>query len=281
VNANLTLMTAVLRATSTLPSQGYVPATAQTPPSDPTTFSVTTPVATISTSSGQNDAGLFEVNLRDERWLPFEGQGAISAWTLELNPASNNFDFSTITDVVLHVRYTARLGIAESTVLAAVAPPTGVTRSIMVSTKNTYGDALYSFFHPTNTTATQQVLTLPITNAIFPWSNLRGPQIKDILVFFALSQPPTGGTSVAATFGPTGGTATALTLGTALPAGWTGTPAVLWADSPLSPAVAPQSFTLTVPTAGLPTGLTTSVNGQVLLDPAKVDDVILVLTYVS
>jgi hypothetical protein len=283
VNADLTLTTAVLRTTSTLPAQGYVPATASTPPTDFTTFSVTTPIgATISTSSGQNDAGLFEVDLHDERWLPFEGQGAISAWTLELNPASNNFDFSTITDVVLHVRYTARLGISASTVLAAVAPPAGVSRAIIVSVKNTFGDALYSFFNPTNTTATQQALTLPITNAIFPWSNIRSPQIKDITMFFALSQTPQSGTTIAtATFGATAGTASSLALNATLPAGWTGTPAILWGDFPVSPALAPQSFTLTVPTAGLPPSLTRTLNGQVLLDPSKVEDIILVITYVS
>jgi hypothetical protein len=267
-----------------------VSATAQTPPTDVATFSVANPIgATIATSSGQNDAGLFEVNLRDERWLPFEGQGAISAWTLELNPASNNFEFSSITDVVLHVRYTARLGIDEATVLKTIAPPTGVTRAIMLSVKSTFGDSLYSFFNPTNTTATQQVLTLPITNANFPWSNIRSQQIKDIVVFFALSQPPAGGTTIAATFGPTGGATPALTFTTALPSGWSGTPAVLcgWSGNPavcgfpINPPLAPQSFTLTVQTAGLPTGLTTTVNGQVLLDQTKVEDIILVITYVS
>ncbi len=282
VNANLTLTTAVLRTTSTLPAAGYVPATAQTPPTDFNTFSVANPIgAAISTSSGQNDAGLFEVNLRDERWLPFEGQGAISAWTLELNPASNSFDFSSITDVVLHVRYTARLGIAESAVLAAVAPPTGVTRAIVVSVKSTFGDALYGFFNPTNTTATQQVLTLPITNAIFPWSNIRSPQIKDIFVFLALTQVPAAGTNIAASFGPTSGAASALSLTTALPAGWSGTPSVLCGDFPINSPLGPQSFTLTMQTAGLPTGLTTTVNGQILLDQTKVEDIVMVVTYVS
>src|SRR5262249_9753542 len=32
------------------------------------------------TSTAQNDAGLFEPNMRDERYLPFEGAGAISTW---------------------------------------------------------------------------------------------------------------------------------------------------------------------------------------------------------
>src|SRR5205085_11299555 len=112
VHANLTLTSTVVRVTSTLPASGYVPATAQPPPSDPTTFTASAPGTTIATSSGQNDSGLFETNLRDERWLPFEGQGAVSAWTLELDPESNNFDLSTITDVILHVRYTARAGVS-------------------------------------------------------------------------------------------------------------------------------------------------------------------------
>ena len=35
-------------------------------------------VQSIVTSHGQNDSGLFELNFRDERYLPFEGAGAIS-----------------------------------------------------------------------------------------------------------------------------------------------------------------------------------------------------------
>lgn len=68
----------------------------------------------IVTSSAQNDSGLFETNLRDERYLPFENSGVISEWQLQL-PADPKeypaqFDYSTISDVILHVRYTARDG---------------------------------------------------------------------------------------------------------------------------------------------------------------------------
>ena len=62
------------------------------------------------TSSAQNDSGLFETNLRDERYLPFEGAGVISTWRLELPTAFRPFDYDTISDVVLHIRYTARDG---------------------------------------------------------------------------------------------------------------------------------------------------------------------------
>ena len=69
----------------------------------------------IVTSSGQNDSGLFETSLRDERYLPFENSGAISEWQLQLpaDPSKKDptqFDYSTISDVILHVRYTAREG---------------------------------------------------------------------------------------------------------------------------------------------------------------------------
>ena len=281
VNANLTLTTAVLRKTSTLPGAGYVPQSAGAPPGDASTFSVSMPNARIATSTGQHDAGLFEPNLRDERWLPFEGQGAVSAWTLELNPATNTFDFSSITDVVLHVRYTARAGIAESTVLTAIMPPVGVLRTMLVSAKSSFSDELYRFFHPADTTATEEVLTLTMTNALFPWSNGLAPKVQHIAMFFALSEAPAPGTAVAASAGATGGAMTDITFGTALPPGWTGTPAVLTADLAVSPPAAPQSFTLRVPTAGLPSGLTHTVDGQVLLDPAKIDDIVFVVAYLT
>lgn len=63
----------------------------------------------ISTSSAQNDSGLFELNFRDERYLPFEGAGLEeSEWSIEMPRDKNQFDFQTITDVIMHVRYTAR-----------------------------------------------------------------------------------------------------------------------------------------------------------------------------
>jgi Tc toxin complex TcA C-terminal TcB-binding domain len=67
-------------------------------------------VQTVVTSGANNDSGMFETNLRDDRFLPFEGAGAISTWTLELPAEFPAFDYMTISDVILHVRYTARVG---------------------------------------------------------------------------------------------------------------------------------------------------------------------------
>jgi hypothetical protein len=81
-------------------------------------------VKAIATSGGQNDSGVFELSFRDERYLPFEGAGVISEWSLELfsDLPSNNpdpahpdfgrplrqFDYETISDVIVHTKYTAR-----------------------------------------------------------------------------------------------------------------------------------------------------------------------------
>jgi hypothetical protein len=67
-------------------------------------------VQAVVTSSVQMDSGLFETNLHDERYLPFEYSGVISQWQLTLPADVRQFDFDTISDVILHIRYTAREG---------------------------------------------------------------------------------------------------------------------------------------------------------------------------
>jgi Tc toxin complex TcA C-terminal TcB-binding domain len=61
----------------------------------------------IATSTAQNDPGVFEFNFRDERYMPFEGAGAISSWKVELPDGFRQFDYQTITDVIVHISYTA------------------------------------------------------------------------------------------------------------------------------------------------------------------------------
>jgi hypothetical protein len=64
----------------------------------------------IATSSGQNDSGLFELNFHDERYLPFEFQGAVCRLRIELPPENNYFPMESLTDVILHVNHTSREG---------------------------------------------------------------------------------------------------------------------------------------------------------------------------
>ncbi|MBL7798459.1 MAG: hypothetical protein JNJ90_18330, partial [Saprospiraceae bacterium] len=62
----------------------------------------------IATSSANNDGGQFELNFQDVRYLPFEGGGAAnSKWSLELPNTVRPFDYNTISDVIIHINYTA------------------------------------------------------------------------------------------------------------------------------------------------------------------------------
>jgi Tc toxin complex TcA C-terminal TcB-binding domain len=110
VSCTLTLLKSSVRKTPVM-GDGYARADAEDARFDDYFGST----QSVVTSSAQNDSGLFEANLRDERYLPFEYAGAISEWQLELpaNPSQTDpaqFDYATISDVVLHLRYTARAG---------------------------------------------------------------------------------------------------------------------------------------------------------------------------
>ncbi len=61
----------------------------------------------IATSTAQNDAGVFQLNFNDSRYMPFEGAGAISTWKLSLPKSFRQFDYNTINDVIIHISYTA------------------------------------------------------------------------------------------------------------------------------------------------------------------------------
>ncbi len=55
------------------------------------------------------DDGMFALDFFfDDRYFPFEGTGAVSAWRLEIAKSPENFDLSSITDVIIHLRYTSK-----------------------------------------------------------------------------------------------------------------------------------------------------------------------------
>ncbi len=105
INCTLSLQKSSIRTSSLLQDDEY----GRTEEDERFTDYFTT-LQSVVTSSAQNDSGLFEVNLRDERFLPFENAGAISTWRFELSRELRQFDYNSITDVILHVRYTAREG---------------------------------------------------------------------------------------------------------------------------------------------------------------------------
>lgn len=103
VSAKLSLLSSAIRKTTTI-SSGY----AYEGLEDTRFVHDVGGIQSIATSTAQDDTGLFELNFRDERYLPFEGAGAISRWRLELPTAARQFDYHSISDIVLTISYTAR-----------------------------------------------------------------------------------------------------------------------------------------------------------------------------
>jgi hypothetical protein len=100
-------------------------------------------IQSMVTSGGQNDTGLFETNLHDDRFLPFEGAGAVSDWKIELPLQTNRFDRRSVSDVVMHLRYTARDGGAPASPL--LTNLAGSTRHRLVSLRRDFPDAFARF----------------------------------------------------------------------------------------------------------------------------------------
>jgi hypothetical protein len=106
INCTLTLLNSSIRISSQLSNNSYP----RSGPEDPRFNDYYGSIQAVVTSSGQADSGLFETNLNDERYLPFELSGAVSQWRLDLPADVRQFDFDTISDVILHVRFTSREG---------------------------------------------------------------------------------------------------------------------------------------------------------------------------
>jgi hypothetical protein len=131
----------------------------------------------IVTSHAQRDTGLFATNLDDDRYLPFEGEGAIGNWHVQLNAVYPQIDPSTISDAILHISYTARD--AGSTLatparaevqgqLNAMALAEGRTGLYFyVSAKQQYATAWRQFLTPGPNL--DQILTLDVSPSRFPF----------------------------------------------------------------------------------------------------------------
>ena len=128
-------------------------------------------IQSIATSRAVEDSGLFVLDFQDERYLPFEGAGAISTWQLELPEKFHQFDYDTITDVLIHLKYTARDGgsafkTAVETALmdllnemVITASETGLYRAF--SLRREFPDAFYRF-------KTDKTLTMQLKASMLP-----------------------------------------------------------------------------------------------------------------
>ena len=67
----------------------------------------------VAVSQGINDSGMFMLNFGDERYLPFEGTGAVSDWQISFPNATSTQQqavLQSLNDVIIQVHYTAAYG---------------------------------------------------------------------------------------------------------------------------------------------------------------------------
>jgi hypothetical protein len=148
----------------------------------------------IATSHAQNDSGLFELSFRDERYLPFEGVGAIGRWRIDLPQESNAFDFETLSDVVLHLKYTAREGgellkEAAQIAISAHAGAEGRRSARLFSLKHEFPTEWYRF--RTTDTAGDHLQTFALAQERFPFQfRGHGIEIRNVHVFVVPKSDP-------------------------------------------------------------------------------------------
>lgn len=220
----------------------------------------------IALSRGVDDAGMFEMNFGDERYLPFEGTGAVSRWRLEMPMDSNLIDYATISDIVVRLRYTALDGgakfaqdvrdlLARKTLYAHRAFNLGLN----------YPSAWFSFLHPV-AGAQSNVFAIEIDRATLP-PNLDIGKLTSIAARLQLASgiQLDGTLTVAVTAG--NGT-TSLVFDRALDAAATGLGMTGWVGTP---------FRLEVDKANVPSGIRDPNTG--LIDPDAVVSIGLILTF--
>jgi len=65
-------------------------------------------VEAIAVGSAPADSGRFVFDFRDDKYLPFEGAGAISRWRIELPRRLRSYDYDALANCTLHLKLTAR-----------------------------------------------------------------------------------------------------------------------------------------------------------------------------
>jgi hypothetical protein len=173
VNCTLTLLNSSIRHGNTLLGGKY-----SRQEGDPRFTDHLGAIQSIVTSTAQNDSGMFETNSRDERFLPFEGMGAISEWQIELPASFRQFDYDTISDVILHIRYMAREGGTLLKQKATLELQTAVNEFIrsegqqglaqIFGLRHEFSNELYRLLNPVGETGDNNV-TLQFTKNRFPF----------------------------------------------------------------------------------------------------------------
>ena len=146
------------------------------------TVLVTRPPEEIALSSPRDATGLSEPDTQPELLLPFESLGVDTHWELQMPRAANQFDYSTIADVLVTIDYTALKDFGyRQQVIQGLRPTISANRPF--SFRQQFADQWYDLNNPEQTVAKMDVRFTTVRED-FP-SNLENLKIQQIILYFA------------------------------------------------------------------------------------------------
>jgi Tc toxin complex TcA C-terminal TcB-binding domain len=137
----------------------------------------------VALTSPANATGVFELDAQSAMLLPFEGSGVETTFELQLPPAANPFDYTTLADVLITIDYTALFdGGYQSQVIADLNKNRTRSADCVYSLSRDFPDQWYALNNPTPGTA--RSVTLTLGNVDLPMS-IDQLSVADIAVCWA------------------------------------------------------------------------------------------------
>ena len=186
VNATLTQLTNRTIMEPDAKAVGFLLAPKETPPqSIRTNWKALQQIALSSHTQYETNSGVFELAFSGDRFLPFEGTGAVSRWRLELGGPPGSYDLGNLSGVTIALKYSAlQGGDAFAASVRGLLKPTDVLRAFNLSVD--FADLWQAFLQ-----GDSDVLQLPLSQSLFP--NMLSGSIRAIFTRYEYaSEAPSG-----------------------------------------------------------------------------------------
>jgi hypothetical protein len=149
----------------------------------------------VALTSPTNATGVFAMDPQSNLLFPFQGLGVEAQWEFSMPKGSNQFDYSTLADVLISIDYTA----LNSPDYRAQVLPTlgdGISAERPFSFRNDLADQWYDLNNP-DQTATPMTVQFTTSRGDFP-PNLSDFRIEQVLLYFSRANGATFEVSVKA-----------------------------------------------------------------------------------
>jgi hypothetical protein len=149
----------------------------------------------VALTSPSNATGVFTLDPQPNLLLPFQGLGVEAQWEFSMPKAANQFDYSSLADVLISVDYTA---LADPDyriqVLRQLSDQTSAERPF--SFRNDLADQWYDLHNP-DQTATPMSVQFSVARSDFP-ANIDDIRIQQVLLYFSRADGETSEIAVSA-----------------------------------------------------------------------------------